>query len=238
MRCESCPFPVHICVRKTRRCHSPAKGHFRGGTLVLSRLLPSRSSRLSCAMAWSSLPCSRVDSSIALAFFSCLQNAASILSSSWNPCPARVAQHKVCAARYERNRSVLLRTQTLSFSQKSDTRAEGRRVVARHRRSQAVSGAMQLVLLHAFGHAPHPPACSDAGAQRLPRAAREAMSAILLQADKVLVKAIEIASLRDLIPQKASEACSSEVAHYRERGHTGARPRCDDSGLDGAAGGR
>jgi hypothetical protein len=58
---------------------------------------------------------------------------------------------------------------------------------------------------------------------------QEVMSAILLQADKVLVKAIEIASLRDLIPQKASEACSSEIAHYRERGlNTGARPRCND----------
>ena len=68
---------------------------------------------------------------------------------------------------------------------------------------------------------------------------QEAMSAILLQADKVLVKPIEIASLKDLIPQKASEPSSSEVIQYRERGlHTGARPRCDDSGLDGAGGGR
>jgi hypothetical protein len=70
---RSCPFPPPstICVRETRQCHSRDKGHFRGGTLVLSRFVPSRSSRFSCAMACTSLSSSCVDSSIAFVFFSC-----------------------------------------------------------------------------------------------------------------------------------------------------------------------
>src|SRR6267142_481513 len=119
MRCESCPllFPVHIYGRETRRCHSPDKGHFRGGTLVLSRLVSSRSSRLSCAVPWSGLTYSRVDSSIVLAFSpapqSNLNPELQLEPVSCSSCAA-----KVWAARYARNCSVLLRSHTLRFSQK------------------------------------------------------------------------------------------------------------------------
>jgi len=68
------PFPafVHICVTETRQCDLPANGHFRGGTLVLSRLVPSRSSQSSFPIP-SSLSFSSFDSSMALslAFLSC-----------------------------------------------------------------------------------------------------------------------------------------------------------------------
>jgi hypothetical protein len=149
MRCESCAFPSPstFCVSETRRCHSRDKGHFRGGTLVLSRLVPSRSSRLSCAMACTSLSSSCVDSSIAFAFFSC---------SKMRPPSALLGfcVAKVCAARYARNCSVLLRSYTLRFSQEPlnlGLKVVGDLLIT----SPKPSGrrAMQLGLLHGFGHA-------------------------------------------------------------------------------------
>jgi ActR/RegA family two-component response regulator len=52
---------------------------------------------------------------------------------------------------------------------------------------------------------------------------REAMSAIHMQADEVLVKPMEIASLKKLHPSKTRQPGASEIPHYRDCGrHLGA----------------
>ena len=53
----------------------------------------------------------------------------------------------------------------------------------------------------------------------------EALSAIRLQADEVLVKPIEIASLRERIHRKLANPVPYQAAAHTKRGlHTGAKP--------------